>query len=145
MNEELQATNEEMETVNQQLRQRGVDLARNNVFLGGILRHVPLAVVVLNGELHVEVWNETATELWGLRQNEVVGKHFFALDIGLPMEQLRQPLQALSREPDTPLELVVDATNRRGRAVRVKITLAHAGGGADTRELILLMKPINGD
>src|SRR4026208_1936321 len=50
MNEELQSTNEELETVNEELRQRGSDLSRSNTFLGGILRSVPLAVIVLDEE-----------------------------------------------------------------------------------------------
>ena len=77
MNEELQSTNEELETVNQELRQRGTDLSRSNVFLGGILRSVPLAIIVLDEQLRVELWNDVAADLWGLRANEVHGHYFF--------------------------------------------------------------------
>jgi two-component system, chemotaxis family, CheB/CheR fusion protein len=66
MNEELQSTNEELETVNEELRQRGTDLSRSNIFLGGILRSVPLAVIVGDEQLQVELWNDVA-DLWGLR------------------------------------------------------------------------------
>ena len=124
MNEELQSTNEELETVNEELRQRGIDLARSNIFLSGILRSVPLGVVVLNDELRVELWNEVAVDMWGLRQDEVQGRHFLGLDIGLPLERLRQPLQTLLQSPDRPAELTVAATNRRGRQMTVRLFCA---------------------
>jgi two-component system CheB/CheR fusion protein len=117
MNEELQSTNEVLETVNDELRKRGVDLTRTNVFLSGILRSVPLGVVVMNDDLHAELWNDVATDMWGLRQAEVKGKHFLGLDIGLPVRQLRQPMLALRRVPDQVAELMLQATNRRGRPI----------------------------
>ena len=141
MNEELQSTNEELETVNQELRQRGSDLGRSNVFLSGILRSVPLGVVVINHDLHVELWNDVAAELWGLRHDEVHGKHFFSLDIGLPVEQLRQPILSLLHSPDRTAELHVDATNRRGRRIALRVSATQIGGGAeDGRGIILLMQ-----
>jgi two-component system CheB/CheR fusion protein len=122
MNEELQSTNEELETVNEELRQRGIDLAKINNFLGGVLRNVPLAVIVLDRELHVELWNDVAEDLWGLRAEEVRGKHFFGLDIGLPIEHLKQPIAALTRQSDQPpFEVEVQALNRRGRQVRLRV------------------------
>jgi two-component system CheB/CheR fusion protein len=63
MNEELQSTNEELEALNQELRQRGLDLSRSNIFLSGILRSVPLAVIVMNDDLHIELWNDVAADM----------------------------------------------------------------------------------
>jgi two-component system, chemotaxis family, CheB/CheR fusion protein len=143
MNEELQSTNEELETVNQELRQRGVDLGRSNVFLSGILKSVSLGVVVLNEELHVELWNDVATDLWGLRQDEVQGKHFFGLDIGLPVEQLREPILALLKSPERTAELNIDATNRRGRHIGLRVSLAHVGTAERSRGVIMLMQEVD--
>jgi PAS domain-containing protein len=70
-NEERQSTNEELETVNEELRQRGTDLGRSNVFLTGILCNVPFGVIVLDHELQVELWNDVAADIWGLRRDEV--------------------------------------------------------------------------
>jgi two-component system CheB/CheR fusion protein len=141
MNEELQSTNEELETVNEELRQRGVDLARSNVFLSGILRSVPLGVVVLNDDLRVELWNDVAADMWGLRQDEVHGRHFLGLDIGIPLERLRQPLLTVLQAPDRPAELTVAATTRRGRSTMVRVVCVSAGSAADHgRGVILLMQ-----
>jgi two-component system CheB/CheR fusion protein len=141
MNEELQSTNEELESVNQELRQRGSDLGRSNVFLTGILRSVPLGIVVMNQDLHIELWNDVAADLWGLRHDEVRGKHFFSLDIGLPVEQLRQPILNLLQSPDRTAELDIDATNRRGRRISLHVSAAQIGGPADQgRGFILLMQ-----
>jgi two-component system, chemotaxis family, CheB/CheR fusion protein len=143
MNEELQSTNEELETVNQELRQRGTELGRSNVFLSGILRSVPLGVVVMNDELHVELWNDVAADLWGLRHDEVKGKHFFALDIGLPVERLREPILELIQSPERTAELHLDATNRRGRHIALRVSMANVGGTEHGRGIIVLMQEID--
>jgi len=143
MNEELQSTNEELEAVNEELRQRGVDLSRTNVFLAGILRNVPLAVIVLDGDLQVELWNDVAADLWGLRADEVQRKHFFALDIGLPIEQLKQPLASLLRAGDQHFQSEVNAINRRGRRVRLRVDCVSVAGGEHGKGIIMLMQEVS--
>src|SRR5919198_5163724 len=49
-------------------------------------------VVVVDRELRVRVWNPQAEELWGLRSDEVLGKQFTNLDIGLPVGDLKSML-----------------------------------------------------
>jgi two-component system, chemotaxis family, CheB/CheR fusion protein len=143
MNEELQSTNEELETVNEELRQRGSELGRSNIFLSGILRSVPHGVIVMNEQLQVELWNDVAADLWGLRHDEVQGKHFFGLDIGLPVERLRQPIQKLLQSADHADELQLEATNRRGRTITVNVSLAHVGDDSPHgRGIILLMHEV---
>jgi two-component system CheB/CheR fusion protein len=143
MNEELQSTNEELETVNRELRQRGLDLSRSNVFLGGILRSVPLAVIVLDEQLQVELWNDVAADLWGLRADEVNGRHFFGLDIGLPVEQLKQPIAALMRHGDQRVDAQIDAMNRRGRQIRLHVQCVSIGSGDQSRGVIILMQELS--
>ena len=146
MNEELQSTNEELETVNEELRQRGLDLARSNIFLSGILRSVPLGVVVLNEDLRVELWNDVATNMWGLRQDEVQGHQFLTLDIGMPLDRLRDPLLTLTQSPGRPVELTLAATNRRGRPMTLRVFCLSAGAGtAHGRAVILLMQEVSAD
>ena len=141
INEELHSTNQELETLNQELLQRGTDLSRSNIFLGGILRSVQLAVVVLDDQLHVELWNEIAADLWGLRLDEVKGKHFFGLDIGLPVEQLKQPIANLLQGKDGRFDATIDAMNRRGRQIRLRVQGASIDGlGESGRGIIILMQ-----
>jgi two-component system CheB/CheR fusion protein len=70
MNAELQATNDELQTTNDELQARTGDLNRANVFLETILTGLRAGIVVLDPNLHVQVWNQQAQELWGLRTEE---------------------------------------------------------------------------
>lgn len=123
MNEELQSTNEELKTVNDELQERSQALNRSNTFLEAILSSLDRGVIVLNREFVIQAWNAQAEELWGLRSNETVGRHLLNLDIGLPLEEIRQPLRAcISGDTGENIELSVDAINRRGRRIRCRIT-----------------------
>jgi two-component system CheB/CheR fusion protein len=145
MNEELESANEELQSVNEELRRRGIDSTRTNLFLSGILRSVPLGVVAMNADLHVELWNDVAAEMWGLRDEEVKGKHFLGLDIGLPVQQLRQPLMSLKTTPDQVAEAIVQATNRRGRKMTIRAVCTSIGASNATtagQGVILLLQEI---
>ncbi len=141
MNEELQSTNDELGTVNHELRGRSGELDGVNRFLQSILRSFDAAVVVVSPELEVRAWNEQAEELWGLRTAEVAGQHFLHLDIGLPSDQLRQPIHD-SLGPDAPTsEVTVDAVNRRGRAIRCRIAVSPLlSAGEDPDGVMLVMR-----
>ena len=121
MNEELQSTNDELQTINDELHDRTGELDRANDFLAAILTSLRAGVVVLNPELHVRVWNSQAQELWGLRQDEAVGQHFLNLDIGLPTDRLRPVIRRTLAGDDGPNEVTVDAVNRRGRRIAVRV------------------------
>jgi len=140
MNEELQSTNEELQTMNEELRERGEDLNRANSFFESILAGVRSGVVVVDRELHVLAWNHRAEDFWGLRSDEVRGQNFLNLDIGLPVERLRASLRACIAGESDAAEMLLAATNRRGRAISCKVTVSPLiGGGKDVRGAILLM------
>ncbi len=121
MNEELQSTNEELETINEEHRRRTNELSQANMFLQSILTSIRVGVVVLNQDLLVQVWNSRSEDLWGLRSDEVLGKSFLGLDIGLPVERLRQPIRScLTGESDFQLR-VLDATNCRGKQIQCSV------------------------
>jgi two-component system CheB/CheR fusion protein len=125
MNEELQATNEELETMNEELRARGSELDRTNAFLESILASEPAAVVALDHDLRVINWSDAAVELWGLRRDEVAGKAFFDLDFGLlPAEGLPAAFYECRDGRSRHEELVLEATNRRGRHMKVRVACA---------------------
>jgi len=121
-NEELQSTNEELETMNEELRQRTRELNEVNAFLETILTSLGVAVVVLDRNGQIDVWNGHATELWGLRQEEVAGQHFLALDIGLPVEQLKQPIRRALKDEAYRGEVRLSAMTRRGKAIECTVT-----------------------
>jgi two-component system, chemotaxis family, CheB/CheR fusion protein len=120
-NDELQSINDELHTINDELQDRTGELDRTNVFLETILTSLSAGVVVLDPDLHVQVWNRQAQELWGLRAEEAVGQHFLNLDIGLPTDHLRPMIRGILSDGDHPAELSVAAVNRRGRAIDVRV------------------------
>jgi two-component system, chemotaxis family, CheB/CheR fusion protein len=122
MNEELQSTNEELQTVNEELRTRTDELNHLNAFLQSVVGSFTSGAVVLNQNLNVLMWNHKAEDLWGLREDEVKGQSFLNLDIGLPVERLRPIIRScLSGEVDHN-EISLDATNRRGKAIKCRVS-----------------------
>ncbi len=122
MNEELQSTNEELATINEEMRDRSQELNQVNGFLGSILTSLESGVVVLDQDLQIQIWNYKAEDLWGLRADEVKGSHFLNLDIGLPVQQLRQPIRACLSGGALSEKCSLEATNRRGRAIHCQVT-----------------------
>src|ERR687894_115361 len=150
MNEELRSTNEELETMNDELRDRTVALNRSNEFLEAILTALGVAVAIVDREHRVMAWNRSAEELWGLRQDEAVGQHFLALDIGLPTEGVAPALRSdLGGAGEDRAEVELEAVNRRGKTITCAATiLAFAGRGGAEPEVagaIVLMRDIPGD
>jgi two-component system CheB/CheR fusion protein len=143
MNEELQSSNEELETMNEELRHRSLELNEINAFLETILSTVGLAVAVLDRRQHVQIWNGQARELWGLSAEEATDQHLLALDFGLPVEKLRQPLRALLQDGTARQELVLDATSRRGKAFQCRVVCLplHAGNDGDVSGVVVMMEP----
>jgi two-component system CheB/CheR fusion protein len=122
MNEELQSSNAELQSMNEQLRDRTLELNRLNAFLESILASVDVAVVVIDRDFVVSLWNERAEDLWGLRSEEVEGHSLLELDIGLPVVNLKEPVDRfLSGEADDG-KIELDAINRRGKSIKCYVT-----------------------
>jgi two-component system CheB/CheR fusion protein len=125
MNEELQSTNEELQTVNGELQGRNDELKRASGFLESVLTGVRSGVAVLDRDLQVIAWNHRAQDMWGLRSEEAKGQNFLNLDIGLPTDELRGGIRACLTTDGSDghfNEIVVQATNRRGKTIPCKVT-----------------------
>jgi two-component system CheB/CheR fusion protein len=143
MNEELQSTNEELETTNTELRMRSDELNTANAFLASILTGLEVAVVVVDPKLQVLAWNHRAEDLWGLRANEVQGRHFMNLDIGLPVGQLLQPVRSVLTGETERAEVTLECRNRRGKSIRCPIRCTPlAGATGEMLGAILLMEEV---
>ena len=146
MNEELQSSNEELETINEELRQRTDDLNDVNIYLEAVLSSLQTAVVVVDREMRVDVWNSRSRDLWGLRAEEVEGEHLMNLDIGLPVEALRKPILSCLNGEGEPADQMLRAVNRRGRAVDVRVQTAPLHGrNREILGVILLMDAVEVD
>ena len=144
-NEELQSTNEELHTINAQFRQRERELTAATAFSEAILANIPAGVIVVDRDLKVEMWSSRAQDLWGARADEVEGRNLLTLDIGLPVEQLRECIGAcLGRQSDFG-ELTLDAVNRRGKAIRCKISCTPLEGPAGDIRGVILFTEEEGD
>jgi two-component system, chemotaxis family, CheB/CheR fusion protein len=141
MNEELQSTNEELETINEELRQRSLELDEVNAFLETILTSLGVAIIVLDNDLSIRVWNAGSTDLWGVRADEAEGDHLLGLDLGLPVERLKTPLRKIMRDGQDRVELVLEATNRRGKQIECKVVaLPFSVDGNEASGAILIME-----
>jgi two-component system CheB/CheR fusion protein len=123
MNEELQSTNEELETMNHELHSRGEELNHSNAFLESVLTSLRGGVVVVDRNFKIQTWNNQAESLWGIRADEAIEQNFLNLDIGLPVEQLRQPIRdCLAGDTTDNAELFLAAVNRRGKGIECRIS-----------------------
>jgi two-component system CheB/CheR fusion protein len=139
MNEELQSTNEELQTVNDELRQRTTEVNQANFFLESILSSVRVGIVAVDDDLRILLWNERAEDLWGLRADEVRGKIFTSLDIGLPVQKLKDPIVSFLNGKTDSREIAVDAMNRRGKTIRCLITLTPSLSQAGERQSVVML------
>jgi two-component system CheB/CheR fusion protein len=122
MNEELHSTNEELQTINEELRQRTSELNQANAFLNSILASLRAGVVVVDPHFNILSWNHEAEDLWGLRADEVQGQSILSLDIGLPVEQLREPMRHCLGGKAKHQDQVLPAVNRRGRSIQCRVS-----------------------
>lgn len=125
-NEELSSGNEELETMNEELRNRTTELDQTRHFLEGVLTSITAGVVVLDNDLRIQAWNKASEDLWGLRADEVLGRPFLQLDIGLPTQQLQGLIAQSAETGAAPVR--VDAVNRRGKSIVCSVTGAPMAG-----------------
>ena len=138
MNDELHSTNEELRTTTD-------EVGALNRFMNGVLSSFRVGVVVVDPELRILAWNDAAEDLWGIREDEARGQHLLGLDIGLPVVELQPLLRHQVVGDGEPHETVeLDAVNRRGRQVRVRVTVSafrHVPG--ERGGAVVLMDPID--
>lgn len=117
--------------MNEELRIRTTELNNVNVLVDSMLTSFGMGVAVLDSELRVTMWNERAKKLWGLDADEVRDEHFLNLDIGLPVQSLRNALRACVSGDSDGEEHQIKARDRTGRdfVCRVLCTPLKTAGG----------------
>jgi two-component system CheB/CheR fusion protein len=141
-NEELESTNAELQTINTDLRVRADEIETLNALLEAITGNIDLGALVLDKDMRVRVWNPRATDMWGLRAEEVVGRSFYGLDIGLPAIQLENMIKSVVGGNGPHQELTVDATTRRGKRIRCLVKAHVVSDGERPRGVVLVMEEL---
>jgi two-component system CheB/CheR fusion protein len=122
MNEELQSTNDELHTINDELQSRSVELDAARTFVDSLVNSIYLGMTIVDKEMRVLIWNRGCEELWGLRTEETVGAMLPDLDFGLPMAEVKHLIGKAFVDPDSFGDVTVDAINRRGRSLRIRVS-----------------------
>jgi len=142
MNEELQSMNDELHTTNEELRTTTDEVGVLNQFMSGVLGSFRAGVAVVDAELRVLAWNAAAEDLWGVREDEARGQYLLSLDIGLPVAELEPVLRRHVAGDGRPHETVeLDAVNRRGRRVGVRVTVSSFQTPGQRQRAVVLMDP----
>jgi two-component system CheB/CheR fusion protein len=142
INEELQSTNEELETtveelqsinaelgtLNTELERRTGELNQLDRYHKNILDTLEAAVVVLDAALVVTAWNQGATEMWGMKSSDTIGRPFLTLPIGDVVRKAREPMHAVLDD--------------RGR--REVLDVVYLLPGGDERRATLRLRPLVG-
>jgi two-component system CheB/CheR fusion protein len=81
------------------------------------------AVNVAGSDLRVRAWNEKATDMWGLRPDEVQGQHLLNLDVGFPIGEFVDPIRACLSGSVPHHFGTAEAVNRRGRRFRCRVAI----------------------
>jgi two-component system CheB/CheR fusion protein len=130
--------------MNDELRLRTEDLHHVNSFLESILGGLHAGVAVTDRELRIQAWNEQARDMWGLTSGEVHGQHLMNLDIGLPLDHVLPVLRAVMTDSSSDGEVTLEATNRRGRSILVRVRVSPmVGPEADVEGAIVVMEEVD--
>lgn len=125
--------------MNDEMRQRSLDLREANAVMEAILHSKGVGIIVVDDEQRVRAWSNHSEELWGLRADEVVGTMVAELDSGFPFEEVSAALRGVLKDGHEPATIQVPATDRRGRTFQCKVTVLPLifDGGAGTAAIVL--------
>lgn len=137
-NAELQSTNEELEATNSELRDLTLEVERTNNYLQSVMASMKYGVVVIDEGGKILVWNDRSEDLWGLRADEVSGKLFFDLDIGLEVRAVEQLIDNDGASSKGFKQMEMDAINRRGKSFTCRIRISPLAGKRQQRGFVLL-------
>jgi two-component system CheB/CheR fusion protein len=135
--------NDELQLSNSSLRDQQNEVERLNRFMAAVLGSMNSGVVVVDADMQIRAWNSRAEDLWGVRTEEALGEHLLNLDIGLPMEQLRQSLRSHLGDAELPpTAVLLDAVNRRGKPLVVRVTLTHIHDNGEARPAAMIVMDV---
>lgn len=140
LQDELLSAYEELQIINNELHRISSELDQRNASIISILSSLQSGVVVVNREMIIQIWNSKAEDLWGLRTGEVQDECFLNLNIGLPVDELIQPIQSCISGEENLQTIFIKAVTWRGKSILCKVTCGPlAGMQGDIEGVIMLM------
>ncbi|MEG3164786.1 CheR family methyltransferase [Sphingomonas sp. PB2P19] len=124
LNEEARSSNEEMESVNEELRIQAEQSTGFRLHLEAVLRSMNGGIIVVDRKRKIRDWNRWSERTWGLRAEEVIDTNFDALDIGIPVQRLRDHIVGVQAGREEQVEEVLEGLDRRGRRILCRIRIA---------------------
>jgi two-component system, chemotaxis family, CheB/CheR fusion protein len=124
LNEEARSTNEEMESVNEELRIQAEQASSYRLHLESVLRAMNGGIIAIDARHAIQSWNRWSENTWGLRAEEVMGSSLEALDIGVPVHQLRDALAAVQNGREEQAEKILEGVDRRGRRILCRVRVS---------------------
>jgi two-component system CheB/CheR fusion protein len=146
LNEEARSSNEEMESVNDELRVQAEQAAHYRIYLEAVLRSMNGGIIVIDRKHQIQGWNRWSENTWGLRDEEVLGTSFDTLDIGIPVQKLRDEVAAVQAGRMEQAEHEMEGVDRRGRRIlcRVRVS-ALLDEAEDNQGTVLVFQDITED
>lgn len=122
-NEELETTNEELVSTNEELRGVTEQLNANNQYNKKIIQSIDQSLIVLNRSGIITTWNPPSEEMWGLNEEDAIGKSIFSLTIGIDAEELRQKIRQANESRTNYHEGALEYTARTGEKRLMELTI----------------------
>ncbi len=111
-----------------------------------VLVNTDATLSLSHAELVNFVWNAAQEDLFGLRTDDVIGRSFPALNIGLPVGDV-SPLLHAARFDDAVVDaasVTLDARERRGRGFSCRVDVSRIGRPPQSDPVVMvLMEPIS--
>ena len=146
LNEEARSSNEEMESVNEELRFQAEQATSYRLYLESVLRAMNGGIIVIDQKHAIQTWNRWSENTWGLRAEEVVGTSLENLDIGLPVQELRELVTLVQAGREDHAETVLRGVDRRAKPIACRVhvsSLIDEGGG--TQGVVLVLHDVTDD
>jgi len=146
LNEEARSSNEGMESVNEELRFQAEQATSYRLYLESVLRAMNGGIIVIDQKHAIQTWNRWSENTWGLRAEEVVGTSLENLDIGLPVQELRELVTLVQAGREDHAETVLRGVDRRAKPIACRVhvsSLIDEGGG--TQGVVLVLHDVTDD
>lgn len=113
--------------MNEEMRIRSAEVDESRSYFERVFDSIGASIVALDAHLAVLSWSRGATQMWGLRPDEVVGRPFFSIDFGLPTSPLREPVDTCMSTGKPSVHVELDGVNRLGQGTRCTVTVNPLG------------------